>query len=70
MLDASYDDVTNYWAKWVDMNEGHIVEEDTEDDVFYNNLKNMNLRDEMERKELKRIERMEKIRIEVQKMKG
>ena len=65
MYEASIDEVTNYWTNWVVMNEGPIVEEETEDEILYNNLKNMNLSDEMER-----IERTEKIRIEVTKMKG
>ena len=70
MSKASFDDVTNYWTKWVDVNEGPMIEEETEDEKFYNNLKNMNLKDEMERKEIERLERMERIRIEVKELKG
>ena len=51
MSEASFDDVKAYWINRVDMNEGPIVEEETYDDIFYNNLKSLNLKDEVERKE-------------------
>ena len=70
MSEAYFEDVNNYWTNWVDGNEGPIVEEEMDDQIFYDDLNNLNVKNEMERKKIERIERMEKIRIEVEKMKG
>ena len=46
----------SYWNNWVEINEGQMVADEPEDDIFYEKLKNMNLTEEMERNALERAD--------------